>query len=65
MEGEMMKLLRMHLAEMAVAVLFVLLVVCFYRINEEGKRRTGNIPYNEDWICVTEEGSIDYPNRPE
>ncbi|MCI9175044.1 MAG: diguanylate cyclase [Lachnospiraceae bacterium] len=64
MEGEMMKLLRMHLAEMAVAVLFVLLVVCFYRINEEGKRRTGNIPYNEDWICVTEEGSIDYPKLP-
>ncbi len=60
MEGEEMKLLKMHLTEIAIAVLFVLLVICFYRVNDGGKNRTGNISYNENWSCVTEEGSREY-----
>lgn len=60
-----MKLLKMHLAETAVAVLFVLLVICFYRIDEEGKKRSVNIPYNENWSCITEEGKEEYQVLPE
>ena len=60
-----MKLLRLHLAEVTVAVLFVILVLCFFRIEEEGKENTGNIPYNDNWICMTEEESRVYQQLPE
>lgn len=60
-----MRLLRLHLAELTVTVLFVISVVCFFRIDGEGKETTENIPYNDNWLCVTEEESREYQKLPE
>lgn len=51
-----MKVFRLHLAEVAVVLCFVILVTCFFRGNGDDTEISGTVPYNEDWICITEEG---------
>ena len=60
-----MKVFRLHLAEVAVVLCFVILVTCFFRGNGDDTEISGTVPYNEDWICITEEGMKEYPVLPE
>lgn len=60
-----MKFLKLHLAEAAVAVLFVIVVAFFFQKHGEGTADDGNITYNENWFCITDDGIEMYPKLPE
>lgn len=60
-----MKFLKLHLAELAVAVLFVILVAFFFQKDREGIADNGDISYNENWFCTTDDGIEMYQKLPE
>lgn len=60
-----MKVLRVHQIEMLVAVLFVLLVVCFYEEQDNVFSTEVYSAYNNNWNCKTDHEEIIYEQLPE
>lgn len=59
-----MKVLKIHLMEMIVAILFVVLVCCFVRSNRGESEIAGDIPYEDNWSWVTAEEVREYQELP-
>ncbi len=58
-----MKILRVHLVEIMVAVLFVLIGYSLYA-GSAGMEESGGVPFNEGWTCASGESQAEYPWLP-
>lgn len=60
-----MKILKMHLMEMTVAILFVVLICLFVRRDKEALEITGDVAYGDNWSCESAGETIAYQELPE
>lgn len=60
-----MRVLKIHQLQMAVVILFVILVVCFFYDGKEGDLTSGYAQYNGTWTCRSEKGQVSYQKLPQ
>lgn len=59
------KIIRIHLVEIVAAILFIILILFFYRGNRELLGTTGDMSYSKYWTYVAKEGTREYQILPE
>lgn len=60
-----MRFLKLHLIELAMAVLFVILVVCFFEGRNGNPEVSKDMSYNQEWICTGAGETREYQILPE
>lgn len=60
-----MRFLKLHLIELAMAVLFVILVVCFFGGRDGSQEVNGGVSYSQNWTCTAAGETREYQTLPE
>ena len=59
-----MRVLKLYLMEITIAILFVTLIVCFFKKSEKELGITQSVLYNENWTCNVGEEIREYQVLP-